>query len=64
MAVAERFEASLINPTGELRSPRNAFEANAAHNEMDGFKLTEADEQIVAAHATQLAGHFRVDRRV
>ena len=58
----QRFEASLINPTGDLPSPRNAFAANAALNEMDGFKLTEADEQIVAAHATQLAGHFLVDR--
>lgn len=57
-----RFEVSLINPTGELPSPRNAFEANTVLNEMDGFKLTEIDEQIVAAHATQLAGHFLVDR--
>jgi hypothetical protein len=57
-----RFEASLINPTGELPSPRNAFEANTVLNEKDGFKLTEVDEQIVAAHATQLAGHFLVDR--
>jgi hypothetical protein len=52
-----RFEAALINPTGELPSPRNAFEANTVLNEKDGFKLTEVDEQIAAAHATQLAGH-------
>ena len=58
-----KFEASLINPTGELPSPRNAFEANAALNEMDGFKLTQADEQIVAAYAAQLAGHFLVAPR-
>ena len=57
-----RFEAALINPTGELPSPRNAFEANTVLNEKDGFRLTEVDEQIAAAHATQLAGHFLVDR--
>ena len=57
-----RFKAALINPTGELPSPRNGFEANTVLNEMDGFKLTEVDEQIVATHGTQLASHFLVDR--
>lgn len=57
-----RFKAALINPTGELPSPRDGFEANAALNEMDGFTPTEVDAQIVAAHGTQLAGHFLVDR--
>jgi peroxiredoxin len=56
-----RLSAALINPTGELPAPRNGFEANVALNEIDGFKLTEADEQIFAAHATQLAGHFLID---
>lgn len=28
----------------------------------EGFQLTEVDEQIMAAHATQLVGHFLIDR--
>ena len=31
-------------------------------NQRDGFEPTETDQQIVAAHGTQLAGHFLVDR--
>ena len=33
-----------------------------ALNQKDGFQLTSVDEQIFAAHGTQLAGHFLVDR--
>jgi peroxiredoxin len=55
------FQAALINPTGELAAPRNGFEANTALNQRDGFQLTDVDEQIVAAHGTQLAGHFLLD---
>ena len=61
-ATFQQFQSTLINPTGELASPLNAMEANAALNEKDGFRLTEVDEQIVAAHATQLVGHFLIDR--
>ena len=31
-------------------------------NKKDGFELTEADQQIAAAHGTQLGGHFLIDR--
>jgi hypothetical protein len=31
-------------------------------NGKDGFEVTDADQQIVAAHGTQLTGHFLVDR--
>lgn len=57
-----QMQAVLINPTGELPSPRNGFEVNVVLNEKDGFQLTEVDGQIMAAHGTQLAGHFLIDR--
>lgn len=57
-----RFQATLINPTGELPSPRNGFEANVVLNEKDGFEPTPVDDQIIAAHGSQLAGHFLIDR--
>lgn len=31
-------------------------------NKRDGFEVTEIDGQIAAAHGTQLAGHFLIDR--
>lgn len=58
----EQFRAERINPTGELPAPLDGFEANAALNRKDGFQLTEVDEQVLAAHGTQLAGHFLIDR--
>jgi peroxiredoxin len=60
-ATMQQFQETLINSTGELPSPLNPFEANVALNEKDGFQLTAVDEQILAAHATQLAGHFLID---
>jgi hypothetical protein len=56
------FQANRIDPTGELDTPRNGFEANTALNAKDGFQLTPVDEQIMAAHGTQLAGHILIDR--
>ncbi len=61
-ATLRQFQSALINPTGELPAPLNAMEANMALNAKDGFQLTEVDEQIVTAHATQLVGHFLIDR--
>ena len=55
------FAATLVNPTGELPSPTNPFEANDALNALDGFQMTAADEQIFAAHGTLLVGHFLID---
>ena len=51
-----------INPTGELPAPQNPFAAMETLNKRDGFELTETDKHIAAAHGTQLAGHFLIDR--
>lgn len=56
------FASTLVNPTGELGAPSTPFAVNAALNTMDGFQLTPVDEQIFAAHGTQLVGHFLIDR--
>jgi hypothetical protein len=39
------------------------MEANTIFNDRDGFTLTWVDEEIVAAHGTQLAAHVLVDRQ-
>ena len=56
-----QFEAARINPTGELPQPLQPIEGNSALNAKDGFELDEADNAILANHATQLVGHFLVD---
>jgi hypothetical protein len=61
-ATLAQIQAAATNPTRELAEPLNPIEANAALNQKDGFQLTPVDEQIVAAHGTQLAGHFLVDQ--
>lgn len=58
----EKLAAVRINPTGELPAPLPPMEANAALNEKDGFVMTQVDEEVVAAHGTQLGGHFLIDR--
>lgn len=45
----QQFRSVLINPTGEMPSPRNGFEANPVLNEKDGFQPSEVNQQIVAA---------------
>jgi hypothetical protein len=57
-----QFQATLINPTGELPAPQDPFAANDALNQRDGFEPNEIDQQIAAAHGTQLAGYFLIDR--
>ena len=57
-----QLQANLVNPTGELPEPQNAFVAMETLNKRDGFELTEVDQQIAAAHAFQLGGHFLIDR--
>lgn len=57
-----QMQAALINPTGELPTPQNPFEAMATLNQRDGFEPTEVDHQIAAAHGMQLGGHFLIDR--
>ena len=61
-ATYQQLESTLINPTGELPSPLNAMEANLALNAKEGFQLTDVDMEVMAAHATQLVGHFLIDR--
>ncbi|WOS64008.1 redoxin domain-containing protein [Sinorhizobium fredii] len=56
-----QFEAARINPTGEFPQPLQPMEANVVLNARDGFELDEADNAILANHATQLVGHFLVD---
>ena len=58
-----QFQANLIDPTGELGAPRNGFEANEMLNQKDGFETTDVDRAVMAAHGTQLTGHFLIDRQ-
>ena len=58
----ETFAAARIDPTAELPAPLQPLDANAALNAKDGFTLTSVDDEIFAAHGTQLAGHFLIDR--
>jgi hypothetical protein len=57
-----QLQATRINPTGELPEAQNPFAANETLNRLDGFEPTETDQRIAAAHGTQLAGHFLIDR--
>lgn len=61
-ATPEEFGAVRINPTGELAAALQPMEANDELNRREGFQLTDVDQQILAAHGTQLAGHFLIDR--
>src|SRR4029077_6943092 len=57
-----QFWAAKVNPTGELPEALPEPEAAAELNRREGFQPTEVDAQIEAAHGTQLAGHFLIDR--
>src|SRR3989304_4690446 len=61
-ATPEEFGAVRVNPTGELPAALHPMEANDELNRRDGFQMTEGDQQILAAHATQATGHFFLDR--
>ena len=62
-ATMAQVRAPLVDPTGELPSPRNVFEAMDILNGRDGFQATAEDQAIIASHGTQLAGHFLIDRQ-
>jgi hypothetical protein len=62
-ATMAQVTAPRIDPTGELPSPRNVFEAMDTLNARDGFQATAEDQAIIASHGTQLAGHFLIDRQ-
>ena len=57
-----QLQALMINPKGELPAPQNVFAVAETMNKQDGFEMTEADQQMAAAHALQLTGHFLLDR--
>ncbi|MEJ2173651.1 MAG: peroxiredoxin-like family protein [bacterium] len=57
-----QLQATRINPTGELPEPLDPFAANDALNQREGFEPNEIDQQVAAAHGTQLAGYFLMDR--
>lgn len=57
-----QLQAARINPTGELPEPLDPFAANEALNQREGFEPNEIDQQVAAAHGTQLTGYFLVDR--
>jgi len=46
----------------ELPAPADPFGANDVLNRKEGFEPNEIDQQVAAAHGTQLAGYFLVDR--
>jgi len=46
----------------ELPAPSDPFAANDMLNRRDGFEPTDVDQQVAAAHGTQLAGYFLIDR--
>jgi hypothetical protein len=52
-----------MNPTGELPEPQNPFAAMDTLNKKDGFEPNEVDQQIAAAHGTQMTGHFLIDQQ-
>jgi peroxiredoxin len=56
------FEATRIDPTGEIGEPVHPMRANEIVNAKDGFDLTEVDKEVFARHGKQLSGHFLVDR--
>jgi hypothetical protein len=60
-ATMAQFLAPRFNPTGELPTPQSIPQAMEALNQKDGFAPTEADQQIMATHGTQLTGHFLID---
>jgi peroxiredoxin len=57
----EQFMDARIDPTGELNPPEPPMAANGILNRKDGFELTAVDEEILANHGTQLAGHVLID---
>ena len=51
-----------INVTGELPEPLDPLAAMTALNKMDGYEVTDADEQMKATGLGQLVGEFLLDR--
>jgi peroxiredoxin len=51
-----------INVTGELPEPLDPIAAMNALNKMDGYEITDADQQMQATGLGQLIGEFLLDR--
>ncbi len=62
-ATIAQFLTPLINPNNELPEPKNFAEAGALLNQKDGYQITEVEQQIMAAHGTQMEGHFLIDAK-
>lgn len=56
------FLAARINPGGIFPEPVNVPTAMELVNKQEDFQSTEVDQQIIAAHGTQLTGAFLIDR--
>jgi len=50
-----------LNPGNELPEPKSLPEASELLNRKDRFELTDVDQQMHAAHGTQVAGEFLID---
>jgi len=60
-ATMAQFLAPRFNPNGELPEAKNIVEASEMLNRKDGFEPNEVDQQIMAAHGTQVEGEFLID---
>jgi len=56
-----RFLTLRVNPNGELPEPKTFPEVGELLNRKDGYQVTEVEEQIAAAHGTQMEGQFLID---
>jgi len=56
-----QFLSIVVNPDGELPEPKKLAEASELLNQKDGYEITEVEQQIFAAHGTQMEGQFLID---
>jgi peroxiredoxin len=56
------FRTARFNPEGVLPEPMELSAAGDFLDKQEGFQRTEVDQQIMAAHWTQLVGLFLIDR--
>jgi peroxiredoxin len=56
------FLATRVDLKGALPEPMEILAAGTFLDKQEGFQPTEVDQQIMAAHGTQLTGFFLIDR--
>lgn len=56
------FLAARVNPKGLLPEPMEISAAGTFLDKQEGFQPTAVDQQIMAAHGSQLTGFFLIDR--